>query len=129
MPGVIGVSFDRFTDYPSAHTELEQLTQSLSEHDLEQWPLWILTEDSQWMSRELNNFIWATFTRSQPAKDIYGVDSRFIDKHWTCKAPMIIDARVKPHHAPVLETDPEVSKQVDRLFVKGGALHGKIKGL
>ena len=81
------------------------------------------------MSRELNNFLWATFTRSQPAKDVYGVSATFIDKHWSCKAPIIIDARIKPHHAPELETDPEVSKKVDQMFAKGGILHGKIKGL
>ncbi len=129
LPGIVGVSFKPFTDYTTAKIELAQIIASLSTQTLEQWPLWILTEDSQWMSRELNNFLWATFTRSQPAKDIYGVDSAFIDKHWTCRAPFIIDARIKPHHAPVLETDPEVSKRVDQLFAKGGALHGKIKGL
>ena len=129
MPGVIAVSFDPFTDYTMASKEIELLTQHLSNRDMNQWPLWILTEDSQWMSQHINNFLWATFTRSQPAKDIYGLEAKFIDKHWTCKAPMIIDARIKPHHAPVLETDPEVSKRVDQLFAKGGALHGTIKGL
>ena len=129
MPGVIAVSFVPFTDYTMAAKEIELLTQSLSNRDMNSWPLWILTEDSQWLSRALPNFIWATFTRSQPAKDIYGLEARFIDKHWNCKAPIIIDARIKPHHAPVLETDTEVSKRVDQLFAKGGALHGKVKGL
>jgi 4-hydroxy-3-polyprenylbenzoate decarboxylase len=129
MPGIVAVSFDQFTDYPTAQQELEQLTQALDKKTLEQWPLWVLTEDSAWMSRELNNFVWATFTRSQPARDVYGVQSGFTDKHWTCKAPLIIDARIKPHHAPVLESDPSVSRKVDQLFAKGGALHGKVKGL
>ena len=129
MPGVIAVTFMPFTDYTSARNELDQLIQSLSGKDLEQWPLWVLTEDSEWMSRELNNFVWATFTRSQPAKDLYGIDSTFVDKHWVCKPPLIIDARIKPHHAPVLESDPEVSRRVDQYFAKGGPLHGKIKGL
>lgn len=129
MPGIVAVSFDQFTDYPTAQQELEQLTQALDKKTLEQWPLWVLTEDSTWMSRELNNFVWATFTRSQPARDVYGVQSGFTDKHWTCKAPLIIDARIKPHHAPVLESDPSVSRKVDQLFAKGGALHGKVKGL
>ncbi len=129
MPGVIAVSFDPFTDYTRAVKEIEQLTHSLSTRDMNPWPLWILTEDSQWLSETLHNFLWATFTRSQPAKDIYGVESKVIDKHWVCKPPLIIDARLKPHHAPVLEKDPEVSRRVDQLFAKGGALHGKIKGL
>jgi len=129
MPGIIAVSFRHFSDYTTAKSELADLIQSLSIQDLEPWPLWILTEDSQWMSRELNNFLWATFTRSQPAKDVYGAGETFIDKHWSCKAPMIIDARIKPHHAPVLETDPEVCKKVDQMFARGGILHGKINGL
>ena len=81
------------------------------------------------MAAHLNNFLWATFTRSQPAKDVYGVNARTIDKHWMCEPPLIIDARIKPHHAPILETDPQVSKRVDALFATGGGLHGKVKGL
>ena len=68
-------------------------------------------------------------THIHHAKDVYGVNSVVIDKHWGCTGPLIIDARIKPHHAPVLETDPEVSKQVDRLFARGGELHHKVKGL
>ena len=44
-------------------------------------------------------------------------------KHWGCRGPLIIDARIKPHHAPVLVPDPLVSKKVDRLFAKGGELY------
>jgi 4-hydroxy-3-polyprenylbenzoate decarboxylase len=129
MPGVIGVSFKPFTDYATAQVEVGQLIQSLTGKDLDQWPLWVLTEDSAWMSRALNNFIWATFTRSQPAKDVYGIEASFVDKHWVCRPPLLIDARIKPHHAPILEPDPEVSKKVDTFFAKGGPLYGKIKGL
>jgi 4-hydroxy-3-polyprenylbenzoate decarboxylase len=39
---------------------------------------------------------------------------------------MIIDARIKPHHAPVLELDPETEKKVDKLGAKGASLHGII---
>jgi 4-hydroxy-3-polyprenylbenzoate decarboxylase len=129
MPGVIAVSCQCFTDYATATKELEILTALLAQQTLDTWPLWILTEDSEWMAHELNNFLWATFTRSQPAKDIYGVNAHVIDKHWTCSAPLVIDARIKPHHAPVLETDPAVSKRVDAMVAPGGFLHGKVKGL
>jgi 4-hydroxy-3-polyprenylbenzoate decarboxylase len=40
---------------------------------------------------------------------------------------MIIDARVKPHHAPALETLPEIEKRVDKLFEKGGSLYSLAK--
>jgi len=29
--------------------------------------------------------------------------------------PLIIDARIKPHHAPVLEKDPAVERLVDKM--------------
>jgi 4-hydroxy-3-polyprenylbenzoate decarboxylase len=45
-------------------------------------------------------------------------------KHWGCKGPLVIDARVKPHHAPPLIKGPAVEKRVDRIFEKGGSLHG-----
>ncbi len=129
MPGILAVSFKRFTNDESAQTEIAELTKHLESQSLDAWPLWILTEDSHWMSEHLNNFLWAAFTRSNPAKDVYGVKSSFINKHWTCQPPLIIDARIKPHHAPVLEADPAVSKKVDQFFAKGGVLHGKVKGL
>lgn len=129
MPGVVAVSFDNFIDNLTAKKEIEDVCQYISSFDLDQWPLWILTEDSGWMSAHLNNFLWACFTRSNPAQDVYGAGAETIDKHWSCKAPLIIDARIKPHHAPLLEPDPLVSKNVDKMFAKGGMLHGKIKGL
>ena len=45
----------------------------------------------------LSDFLWLTFTRSDPAQDIYGIDETVEEKHWKCSAPMIIDARIKPH--------------------------------
>lgn len=129
LPGVVAVSFAPFTDYATARQEISALCAHLSSSDLERLPLWILTEDSQWMSQHLNNFLWAAFTRSQPSKDVYGQRESVEDKHWGCAAPLIIDARIKPHHAPVLETDPTVARQVDKLFAPGGPLHGKVKGL
>jgi 4-hydroxy-3-polyprenylbenzoate decarboxylase len=70
----------------------------------------------------INNFVWVTFTRSNPGKDIHGVKSFIVDKHWGCRGPLIIDARIKPHHAPVLEKDPQVEKKIDRFFTKGSSL-------
>ncbi len=45
--------------------------------------------------------------------------------HWGCVAgPLVIDARIKPHHAPPLEDDPEIERRVDALAKAGGPLHG-----
>ena len=74
----------------------------------------------------INNFIWVSFTRSNPSHDIYGINSFTEHKHWGCMGPLIIDARLKKHHAPQLIKDPEVEKRVDQLGAKGGILHGII---
>jgi 4-hydroxy-3-polyprenylbenzoate decarboxylase len=65
-----------------------------------------------------------TFTRSDPARDVHGVDSFTSDKHWGCRGPLVIDARVKPWHAPVLEADAEVARRVEGLFAGNGSLAG-----
>jgi 4-hydroxy-3-polyprenylbenzoate decarboxylase len=93
-------------------------------HPLNQFPLVVLVDDSEFVARTLNNFLWVTFTRSNPAADVHGVDTFTHQKHWGCRGSLIIDARIKPHHAPPLVEDPAVTRRVDRLAARGGPLHG-----
>jgi len=90
------------------------------------FPLIIIVDDSEFTARTLNNFLWVTFTRSNPAADIYGIGAFIRCKHWGCEGPLVIDARSKPHHAPPLIDDPAVEKRVDALGAPGGPLHGII---
>ncbi len=89
-------------------------------------PLVVVVDDSQFAARTLENFLWTTFTRSDPARDVYGIDSFWSDKHWGCRGPLVIDARTKPHHAPPLVEDPEAVRRVDALAAPGGPLHALI---
>ncbi len=82
----------------------------------------VVCDDAEFLSATLRNFLWATFTKSNPAADIYGVGAFTQNKHWGCTGPLIIDALTKPHHAPPLEEDPTVERAIDRLFVKGASL-------
>ena len=43
----------------------------------------------------LENFLWVTFTRSNPAADVHGVDASSHQKHWGCRGPLVIDARLE----------------------------------
>jgi len=95
-----------------------------SRHPLAAFPLIVLVDDARFTTESLHNFLWVTFTRSNPASDIDGVDAFTADKHWGCRGPLVIDARMKPHHAPPLETDPEVSRRVDALAAAGAPLAG-----
>jgi 4-hydroxy-3-polyprenylbenzoate decarboxylase len=88
------------------------------------FPLIVIVDDSEFTARNLGNFLWVTFTRSNPAADIEGIDSFIDQKHWGCRGPLVIDARIKPHHAPPLVDDPEIERRVDALAAPGGPLHG-----
>ncbi|KAF0216524.1 MAG: 3-octaprenyl-4-hydroxybenzoate carboxy-lyase [Geobacteraceae bacterium] len=90
------------------------------------FPLVVIVDDSEFVARTLNNFLWITFTRSNPAADIYGIGAFIRCKHWGCEGPLVIDARAKPHHAPPLVEDPKVEKRVDALGAPGGPLYGII---
>ncbi len=93
---------------------------------LEGFPLIVVVDDSEFTARTLNNFLWVVFTRSNPAADVEGVASFVDQKHWGCRGPLVIDARIKPHHAPPLVDDPEIERRVDALGAPGGPLHGII---
>ncbi len=82
----------------------------------------VLADDSEFTSGSLNNFLWVTFTRSNPASDVDGVGAFTDHKHWGCTGPLVIDARRKPHHAPPLIEDVHVSSKIDALAAKGGPI-------
>ena len=127
MPGIIAIETNKYFDVLSTEQQMEQLGFQLSTFNtLTDFPLLIVCDDSDFVSKTLNNFLWVTFTRSNPSHDIYGVDSFTENKHWGCKGSLIIDARIKPHHAPPLIKNPEIEKRVDALGVKGKSLYGII---
>ncbi len=91
---------------------------------LQSWPLWVLVDDPAFAAASLENFLWVTFTRSDPAADVHGVFAFTDRKHWGCRGPLVIDARLKPQQAPVLEPDPAVAQRVEALAAPGRPLHG-----
>lgn len=91
---------------------------------INRFPLIVVVDDSPFAAATLNNWLWVTFTRANPAADIHGIESFIAEKHWGCHGSVVIDARIKPHHAPPLVEDPEVTRRVDALAARGGPLHG-----
>jgi 4-hydroxy-3-polyprenylbenzoate decarboxylase len=126
MPGVLAVEVPKNIRTSDMPMMLEFLQEHFAEADLSGIPLMVLCDDAAFTAENINNFVWVTFTRSNPSHDIYGINEFTEHKHWGCYGPLIIDARIKPHHAPVLEKDPEVEKLVDRMGEVGGELYGVI---
>jgi len=129
LPGIITLSISKFQSYNETLKELDKLNEQLLSglETLAELPLMILCDDSEFTAKDLRNFLWVTFTRCNPSYDIYGIDSFYNYKHWGCNGPLIIDARIKPQHAPVLEKDLLIEKRIDKLFNKGGSLYGSLK--
>ncbi|MGN7357999.1 UbiD family decarboxylase [Paenibacillus sp. SAF-054] len=124
MPGVVALQGAAFTSYEKTREEMEILSIAIAEQGpMESCPMIIVCDDSRFLSDTINNFLWVTFTRSNPSHDIYGVNSGYEHKHWACDN-VIIDARTKPHQAPPLIPDPQVEERIQRFFAKGGSLGG-----
>jgi len=126
IPGVIAIQGPSHQTERDTHdTQIVFFCEYLKKHVncLESFPLIIIVDDSEFTSKTRDNFLWVTFTRSDPATDVYGVGSFIHCKHWGCTGPLVIDARLKSHHAPPLEDNPDIEKQVDNLGAPGGPLH------
>ncbi|MDF2449243.1 MAG: UbiD family decarboxylase [Bacteroidota bacterium] len=124
LPGVLVLQSNPFESYEIAKREFENFNEEVKQKqiDLKGFPMIVLTDDATFTAATLTNWLWVTFTRSNPSHDIYGINESTEFKHFACDN-MIMDARIKPHHAPVLEKNPEIEKRVDKLFEKGGSLH------
>lgn len=125
MPGVVAVTTRPYSSAAAVEEEMQAIDNHLREriHELRDMPLLVWCDDASFTAERLGNFLWVGFTRTNPASDIHGVASFIRNKHWGCEGPMVMDARIKPHHAPVLKTDPDVERRVDRLF-ESGSLKG-----
>jgi 4-hydroxy-3-polyprenylbenzoate decarboxylase len=122
MPGVLTVQGPA---YCHDNGDILAFCRSFGPEDaVRRFPLIVIVDDSDFTAGNLRNFLWVTFTRSDPAPDVDGLGG-FIDrKHWGCTGPLVIDARIKPRHAPPLVDDPQIERRVDALAAPGGPLHG-----
>jgi 4-hydroxy-3-polyprenylbenzoate decarboxylase len=117
MPGVISINAE------SASKEfVKETLQNKGAALLDQAGVFmiVITEDANWMAADIQNFLWAGFTRVNPSHDIDGVDAFVENKHWGCKGPLVFDATIKKHHAPAVLKDAIVEKKVDAILAKYG---------
>ena len=137
MPGVIALQAKPFTTYHAAEDEMIALNEQVQDYklshtkgksELQTVPFIVICDDAAFTAAKLNNYLWVAYTRCNPSHDIYGIEEFTQNKHWGCRGPLIIDARIKPHHAPPVQKDPAMERKIDRFFAAGGPLSG-IKGL
>jgi 4-hydroxy-3-polyprenylbenzoate decarboxylase len=116
MPGVLALQLPPYTGQADTEQQVADLNARVPEAMLDGIALIVLCDDASFTSKTINNFLWVTFTRSNPATDLYGIGSFTRNKHWGCTGPIIIDARKKPHHAPELIKDPVVEERVSGML-------------
>jgi 4-hydroxy-3-polyprenylbenzoate decarboxylase len=127
LPGILAVEGQTYDTARSGNSQsVIPGTLWVPQSEIDGLRLITIVDDTQFVSESLRNFLWVTFTRANPASDIHGIDSFTRDKHWGCRGPLVIDARLKPHHAPPLIEDHEISRRVDALAATGAPLHGII---
>ncbi len=128
LPGILVVQGPPFRAEENGEDKsMAAYCAAYTRHDaINLFPLIVVADDADFTARNLDNFLWTTFTRSDPARDVHGIEAFIHRKHWGCHGSLVIDARAKPEHPPPLIENPEVSRRVDELAAPGKPLHGII---
>ena len=77
------------------------------------WPLIVLHDDAG-AAASTTDFLWSTWTRFEPAGDIYAGETRVVRHHLSYRGPIVIDARKKPSLPDELIVRDDIGKLVDR---------------
>jgi len=81
------------------------------------WPLIVLHDDTS-VAQSSPDFLWATWTRFEPAADIYAAQTTVQRHHLVYKAPIVIDARTKPGFPAELVVRDDIKDLVDRRWTE-----------
>lgn len=98
---------------PSHAKQPDAANRCLAAGALENWPLVILVDDAVAATRSVARFLWNTFTRFEPAADIYSRQSEVVRNHVAHHPPIAIDARMKSGYPDELLCDPDTARVVD----------------
>jgi UbiD family decarboxylase len=78
------------------------------------WPLVVLSDEPRRAAASDMNFLWTTFTRFEPARDIHAARATVRRNHVSYEAPIVVDARLKPGFPAELFCDDATSALVTR---------------
>jgi UbiD family decarboxylase len=92
----------------------EQLAERIATSGaFDEWQLVVLHDDAE-LARSTDKFLWATWTRFDPARDIHAKEITLKNNHIGYTGPVVIDARMKPWYPMEVEPSPETVSLVDR---------------
>jgi UbiD family decarboxylase len=105
-PGCLVVSGAQF------ESERELALRVARHHPCAEWPLIVLCDDAARATESDSAFLWTTFTRFEPAADLYAREVQVQRHHLCYAAPVVIDARMKPWYPGEVECDPVTKERV-----------------
>lgn len=76
------------------------------------WPMVVLHDDAA-VAHSTTDFLWATWTRFEPAADIYAATANVVRHHLSYGGPIVIDARTKPGFPDELVVRDDIRELVD----------------
>ena len=91
-----------------------------------EWPLLVLTDDAARAARSTINFLWTTFTRFDPGRDVHARRIELVHAQPSFTPPILIDARRKPGYPEELSCDPDTARRVDQRwkeYFPAGGVH------
>jgi UbiD family decarboxylase len=91
----------------------EQATRLAKHEAFADWPL-IVLHDHAGVARSASDFLWSTWTRFEPAADIYAAQTKVVRHHLAYTGPIVIDARTKPGFPKELIVRDDIRELVDR---------------
>ena len=91
----------------------EQAARLAREPVFSDWPLLVLHDDAA-VARSVSDFLWATWTRFEPAADIHAAETQVQRHHLSYKGPVVIDARTKPGFPAELKVRDDIAALVDQ---------------
>lgn len=93
--------------------DAEQASRLAREEVFAKWPLVVLHDDAS-VALKAANFLWATWTRFEPASDIYAAETKVHRHHLAYRGPIVIDARMKPGYPDELIVREDIAELVDK---------------
>jgi 4-hydroxybenzoate decarboxylase subunit C len=81
---------------------------------LADWPFVVLVDDAARASKSSVNFLWTTFTRFEPARDVHARETSLVGTQASYTPPIVVDARMKPSYPKELFCDDDTKAKVAR---------------
>lgn len=98
-------------DGPAAPDDVAELARVPAFAD---WPLLVVVDDGARAAAAEPNFLWSTFTRLDPAQDVFAAATTVEHNHVGYRPPVVLDARLPGDFPAESLCAPEIGRKVER---------------